>query len=104
MAMVLVVQFVAAAFSVMLGAFLFAWAICKVLSFEDRKEGVSKPMLTDILQALFDAKQAGDEKEIEKNYWALEQLGMDRMTADEVLRAGKKFFGREECQTTSSPD
>ena len=62
-------------------------------------------MLTDILQALFDAKQAGDEKEIEQNYWALEQLGMDRMTADEVLRAGKKFFRRaQECQTTSSPD
>ena len=96
MAMALVIQFVAAAFSVMLGAFLFAWAICKVLSFEDRKEGVSKPMLTDILQALFDAKQAGDEKEIEKNYWALEQLGMDRMTADEVLRAGASFFEKGE--------
>lgn len=96
MAMVLVTQFVAAAFSVMLGAFIFSWAICKVLSFEDRKEGVNKPMLTDILQALFDAKQAGDEKEIEKNYWALEQLGMDRMTADEVLRAGANFFGKGE--------
>ena len=95
MAMVLVTQFVAAAFSVMLGAFLFAWAICKVLSFDDRKEGVSKPMLTDILQALYDAKQAGNEKAIEQNYWALEQLGMDRMTANEILRSGEKFFGRE---------
>ena len=95
MAMVLVVQFIAAAFSVMLGAFLFAWAICKVLSFEDRKEGDSKRMLTDILQALFDAKQAGNEKAIEQNYWALEQLGMDRMTANEILRSGEKFFGRE---------
>ena len=104
MTMALTIQFVAATLSVILGAFLFGWAICKALSFEDRKEGVSKPMLTDILQALFDAKQAGDEKEIEQNYWALEQLGMDRMTADEVLRAGKKFFGRKECQTTSSPD
>ena len=95
MAMVLVVQFVFAAFSVMLGAFLFAWAIFKALSYEDRKRGAEDRMLTDILQALFDAKQAGDEKEIEKNYWALEQLGMDRMTADAVLSAGKKFFGRE---------
>ena len=95
MTMVLVVQFVAAAFSVMLGAFLFAWAICKVLSFEDRKEGVSKPMLTDILQELYDAIQRCDVEEIEQKYKMLEKLGMDRITVNEVLKAGEKFFGRE---------
>lgn len=95
MTMTLIIQFVAAAFSVMLGAFLFAWAICKVLEFEDRKEGNKNSMLTDILQELYDAKQTGDDKEVERKYKLLERLGMDRMTADEVLKAGKKFFGRE---------
>lgn len=52
-------------------------------------------MLTDILQALYDAKLAGDEKLIEQNYKALEYLGMDRITADEVLKAGHKFFEKE---------
>ena len=95
MAMVLIVQFIAAAFSVMLGAFLFAWAICKVLNFEERREGDSKRMLTDILQELYDAIQRCDVEEIEQKYKMLEKLGMDRMTANEVLRAGEKFFGRE---------
>ena len=95
MAMVLIVQFVAAAFSVMLGAFLFAWAIFKVLDYEDRKGGSNNSMLTDILQELYDAKQSGDDSEIERKYKLLERLGMDRMTADEVLKAGEKYFGRE---------
>lgn len=52
-------------------------------------------MLTDILQELFNAREAGNEQEAEKYYRALEHYGMDRMTADEVLKAGRKFFGRE---------
>ena len=52
-------------------------------------------MLTDILQELFNAREAGNEQEAEKCYRALEHYGMDRMTANEVLKAGKKFFGRE---------
>ena len=95
MTMTLIIQFVAAAFSVMLGAFILAWAVCKVLEFEDGKEGNKNSMLTDILQELYDAKQTGDDKEVERKYKLLERLGMDRMTADEILKAGKKFFGRE---------
>ena len=52
-------------------------------------------MLIDILQELFNAREAGNEQEAEKYYRALEHYGMDRMTADEVLKAGRKFFGRE---------
>ena len=95
MAMALVIQFIAAAFSVMLGAFLFTWAICKTLEYEDRKKGESKPMLTDILQKLYDAIQRCDVEEIERKYKMLEKLGMDRMTTNEVLKAGEKYFGRE---------
>lgn len=95
MAMVLIVQFVAAAFSVMLGAFILAWAVCKVLEFEDRKEGNKNSMLTDILQDLYDAIQRYDVEEIEQKYKMLEKLGMDRITVNEVLKAGEKYFGRE---------
>lgn len=95
MTMTLLIQFIAAAFSVMLGAFLFAWAIFKVLDYEDDEGGIDNRMLTDILQELYDAKQSGDDNEIERKYKLLERLGMDRMTADEVLKAGKKYFGRE---------
>lgn len=95
MAMVLIVQFVAAAFSVMLGAFLFAWAIFKVLDYEDRKGGSNNSMLTDILQELYDAIQRCDVEEIEQKYKMLEKLGMDRITANEVLKAGERYFGRE---------
>lgn len=52
-------------------------------------------MLIDILQELFNAREAGNDQEAEKYYRALEHYGMDKMTADEVLKAGKKFFGRE---------
>lgn len=96
MAMVLIIQFVAAAFSVMLGAFILAWAVCKVLEFEDRKEGNKNSMLTDILQDLYDAIQRLDAEEIERKYKMLEKLGMDRITANEVLKAGERYFGREE--------
>ncbi len=53
-------------------------------------------MLTDILQELYDAKQSGDDNEIERKYKMLEKLGMDRMTTNEVLKAGEKYFGRKE--------
>lgn len=96
MAMVLIIQFVAAAFSVMLGAFILAWAVCKVLEFEDGKEGNKNSMLTDILQDLYDAIQRCDVEEIEQKYKMLEKLGMDRITANEVLKAGERYFGREE--------
>ena len=79
----------------MLGAFLFAWAIFKVLDYEDRKGGHDNSMLTDILQELYDSIQRCDVEEIERKYKMLEKLGMDRMTANEVLRSGEKFFGRE---------
>lgn len=96
MATALIIQFVVAAFSVMLGAFLLAWAVCKVLEFEDRKEGNKNSMLTDILQDLYDAIQRLDTEEIERKYKMLEKLGMDRITANEVLKAGERYFGREE--------
>ena len=96
MATALIIQFVVAAFSVMLGAFLLAWAVCKVLEFEDRKEGNKNNMLTDILQDLYDAIQRLDAEEIERKYKMLEKLGMDRTTANEVLKAGERYFGREE--------
>lgn len=95
MTMTLIIQFVAAAFSVMLGAFILAWAVCKVLEFEDRKEGNKNSMLTDILQELYDAIQSCDVEEIERKYKMLEKLGMDRITVNEVLKAGEKYFGRE---------
>lgn len=91
----LIIQFIAAAFSVILGAFLCAWAIFKMLDDEDDEGGIDNSMLTDILQELYNAKQSGDDNEIERKYKLLERLGMDRMTADEVLKAGKKYFGRE---------
>lgn len=52
-------------------------------------------MLTDLLQMLFDALESGNVKDAETYYKSLEYYGMDRMTADEVLKAGRKFFVRE---------
>ena len=78
------------------GAIIFSVIIWKILDKLNRKELMEdKCMLIDILQELYDAKQSGDDNEIERKYKMLEKLGMDRMTTNEVLKAGEKYFGRE---------
>lgn len=51
-------------------------------------------MLTDILQALFNATVINDEEAMEQQYIALEYYGMSRETADEVIVAGRQYFAQ----------
>ena len=62
-------------------------------------------MLIDILQDLFDAIVEKNEERIEIDYTALESYGLERETADEILAAGRKFFGKKyETQEESNGD
>ena len=77
------------------GTIIFLVIIWKVLDKLNRKELMEdKCMLIDILQELYDAIRDCDERNEERCYSALESLGMERATANEVLKAGVKFFSR----------
>ena len=53
-------------------------------------------MLIEILQELWNAIRDGNEEQIDISLKALEYYGLSRETAQEMLEAGKNYFGRDD--------
>ena len=53
-------------------------------------------MMIEILQELWNAIRDGNEEQIDISLKALEYYGLSRETAQEMLEAGKKYFGRDD--------
>lgn len=53
-------------------------------------------MMIEILQELWNAIRDGNEEQIDISLKALEYYGLSRETAQEMLEAGKNYFGRND--------
>jgi hypothetical protein len=53
-------------------------------------------MMIEILQELWNAIRDQNEEQIDISLKALEYYGLSRETAQEMLEAGKNYFGRDD--------
>ena len=53
-------------------------------------------MMIEILQELWDAIREHDQEKMDISFKALEHYGLSRETAQEMLEAGKAYFGRND--------
>lgn len=58
-------------------------------------------MLIDLLQDLHDALYTGDLEKAEEIYSKLNELGMSMETAVETVKAGKKYFSRNDKEDSN---
>jgi hypothetical protein len=56
----------------------------------------NKAMMIEILQELWNAIRDQNEEQIDISLKALEYYGLSRETAQEMLEAGKNYFGRDD--------
>ena len=61
-------------------------------------------MIIEILQELWNAIRDGNEEQIDISLKALEYYGLSRETAQEMLEAGKKYFGRDDPVKEKEPE
>ena len=60
--------------------------------------------MIEILQELWNAIRDGNEEQIDISLKALEYYGLSRETAQEMLEAGKKYFGRDDPVKEKEPE